>query len=127
MLEIGLVPRARACFQPMLLRQRASEGTVSLELELSRGEVTIARVTATDFPAEVSVCLLAAVYELDVPRTVLDDLPDTVYLVHYPLTFRSLAAGDIILPGDADSADPIDTGVHVDDADQPLGGVPPRP
>jgi len=126
MLETGLLPRARACFQPLLLRQRAAEGTVHLDLELSRGEVTDARVSATDFPADVSVCLLDAVNQLDVPRTVVDDVPDTVYVVHYPLTFRSLA-GEIILPGDADSDSPIDTGVHAEDADKPLGATPQRP
>jgi Vault protein inter-alpha-trypsin domain len=125
MIELGLLPRARTCFQPLLLKHRASEGTVRVDLELSRGEVTSARIASTDFSADISVCLLEAVYQLDVPRTVLDDLPDTVYLVHYPLTFRSLAAGEVVLPGDADSSDPIDTGIHVDDADQPLGAVHP--
>jgi hypothetical protein len=121
MLETGLLPRARACFQPLLLKQRESEGTVHLDLQLSRGELTSARIARSDFPTSVNECLIDAAYELDVPRTLLDDVPDTVYLVHYPLTFRSLSAGEVVLPGDADSSDPIDTGVHVEDADQPLG------
>ncbi|HTJ45055.1 MAG TPA: VWA domain-containing protein [Kofleriaceae bacterium] len=125
MIETGLLPRARTCFQPLLLKQRESEGTVRLDLELSRGEVTSAHVAHSDFPADISACVVDAAYKLDVPRTMLDDMPDTVYLVHYPLTFRSLAAGELVLPGDADSSDPVDTGVHADDADQPLGGITP--
>jgi hypothetical protein len=121
MIESGLVPRARACFQPLLLKHSESEGTIHLDLELSRGEVTSVRVARSDFTMDINTCVIDAAYQLDVPKTVIDDLPDTVYLVHYPLTFRSLAAGEVILPGDADSKDPIDTGVHVDDPDQPLG------
>jgi Mg-chelatase subunit ChlD len=121
MIETGLVPRARTCFQPLLLKQRESEGTIHLDLELSRGEVTSVRVARSDFTMDINTCIIDAAYQLDVPKTVVDDLPDTVSLVHYPLTFRSLAAGEVILPGDADSPDPIDTGVHVDDPDQPLG------
>ena len=124
MIETGLVPRARACFQPLLLKQRESEGTIHLDLELSRGEVTSVRVARSDFTMDINTCIIDAAYQLDVPKTVIDDLPDTVYLVHYPLTFRSLAAGEVILPGDADSPDPIDTGVHVDAPDQPLGDSP---
>lgn len=124
MIETGLVPRARVCFQPLLLQQRESEGTIHLDLELARGEVTTVRVARSDFPPEIGLCILDAAYQLDVPRTVTDDLPDTVYVVHYPLTFRSLAAGEVILPGDADSDEPVDTGVHVD-PDQPLGNLPP--
>jgi hypothetical protein len=121
MIETGLVPRARTCFQPLLLKQRESEGTIHLDLELSRGEVTSARIVRSDFTMDINTCIVDAAYQLDVPRTVIDDLPDTVYLVHYPLTFRSLAAGEVVLPGDADSPDPIDTGVHVSEPDQPLG------
>jgi hypothetical protein len=122
MLEIGLVPRARTCFQPLLLKQRASEGTVRLDFELSRGEIASVRVAGSDFPPAINACLVDAAFQLQVPRTAIGDMPDTVYVVHYPLTFRSLA-NDVILPGDADSADPVDTGIHIDDTEQPLSGA----
>ena len=77
----------------------------------------------SDFPLEVQRCLVEAAYQMNVPRVAPGDDADLITIVHYPLTFRSLAAGELVLPGDANSADPIDTGIHVD-ADTPLGGVP---
>lgn len=124
MLNTGLVPRARACFQPLLITPKASEGTIYLDLELSRGEVTRARaVPPSAFSLDIQRCVVEAAYQMQVPRVQPIEEPDVVTVVHYPLSFRSLAADEVILPGDADSPDPIDTGIHVD-ADTPLGGIP---
>ncbi len=123
MIDTGLIPRARTCFQPLLLSQKTSEGTVVLQLELARGEITHARATQSTMSLDVQRCLVEAAYQMNVPRVAPGDDADTVTIVNYPLTFRSLAAGELVLPGDANSADPIDTGIQVD-ADTPLGGVP---
>jgi len=126
MLNQQLVPRARECMQRLLATRTRIDGTLRLELELSRGEILAAAVSprGLDHPV-LTPCVLDAAYALNVPATALGDDPDPIYVVRYPLRFETRGDQVITVLGDADSAEPIDTGVHVD-ADDPLGTLPER-
>jgi len=137
-LQLQLQPLAYACYQRALGRTPGLAGTVLFQLEVARGEVTRADVSAMGNPA-FEGCLLDAAYQLALP------LPDPRYtgddgraIVRYPLTFTVRAEHPIIVPGDADSESPLDIdaikggapgprSVDAGDTKTPLGTLRPPP
>ncbi len=111
-----LLPAAHACFDAARALGAAPTGTVTLEIEVARGEVIAARAQSIGAP-ELVACLREAAYTLTVPSYTFDDAPDVIYLIRYPVSFATKGAVAI---GDDTGLDPIDLG---DAVDQPLGGL----
>jgi hypothetical protein len=116
--KLGLQPKAYVCYQKAIARNNALAGTVTFHIELGRGEVTRASVDGLG-DATFDACLLDVAYAIAPP------MPDPSYnlddrtLANYPLTFAVRADKPLVIPGDADSATPLDI-------DAIKGGPPPR-
>ena len=112
-----VVPRARACYDRALRRDGNLTGTVTIELEMVRGEVQDARIgrtTITDAP--LIECLLDAAYATPVPQVALGDASEVVVVARYPLRLRRNQRRPEVTPG-------VDRGPP--DPDDPLGGIDP--
>jgi len=112
-----VVPRARACYDRALRRDGDLTGTVTIELEMVRGEVQDARIgrtTITD-PSLIE-CLLDAAYATPVPPVALGDASEVVVVARYPLRLRRIQHRPEVTPG-VDRRPP--------DPDDPLGGIDP--
>ena len=125
MLTQQLVPRARGCLARALAGGRRVQGTLTVELQLTRGEMMAAAAPGPLDPALVT-CVVDAAYDLTVPAYATGGEPDPIYLVRYPLRFETRGNEAITILGDADSAEPIDTGVKVD-IDDPMGNLRSKP
>jgi hypothetical protein len=84
-LRTRVLPRARVCYNHALARNQVQRGRVTLEIEVGKGEVMLARAAEAklDFSDESLVeCLTEAAWALEIPAAKLDD---KVYTVRYPL------------------------------------------
>jgi hypothetical protein len=112
-----VVPRARACYDRALRRDPTITGTVTMELEMVRGEVQdarIARTTMTD--PGLTACLLDAAFATPVPQVALGDTGEVVVVARYPLRLRRVEKRPDVSPGPERSAP---------DPNDPLGGINP--
>ncbi|MCB9749880.1 MAG: VWA domain-containing protein [Myxococcales bacterium] len=94
-------PRARACYNEVLTRNEVLGGRVTLELEVSKGEVMLASVAKSelDHPdARFEACLVEAAWALDIPAGTGDD---RIYRVRYPLQFSPPRGGRPSVEDDA--------------------------
>jgi Mg-chelatase subunit ChlD len=130
--KLELQPKAYVCYEHALANNHALAGTAIFHLEIGRGEVTRASVDGLHDPA-FDACLTDAAYILSPP------MPDPVYntddrsLVTYPITFSVHESKPLVIPGDADSATPLDIDAieragkpkHIEagDTKNPLGGL----
>ncbi|MFV8752765.1 hypothetical protein ACNOYE_19625 [Nannocystaceae bacterium ST9] len=93
-LRIRVLPRARACYNLALTRNRQQSGRVEFAMEVGKGEVMIAGLGKTelshDDPAFVE-CLEQAAWALDVPAGNLDT---QVYAIRYPLDLSAPEGGE---------------------------------
>ncbi len=84
-INMRVLPRARVCYNHALARKPGQAGRVTLEMEVGKGEVMLARAKTVGLQHEDSVlmsCLAEAAWALDVPAAKMDD---RVYVVRYPL------------------------------------------
>lgn len=89
LIETYVVPRARACYQDELRKRRVTHGSLSLIVEIARGEVQNARVVRSTFSGgAVEDCVVDAAYNIQVPRVALGEDPETIGVARYPLRFR---------------------------------------
>ena len=92
LLEAHVKPRARICYQDALRREPTLAGSMTIVLELARGEVQRAQVQESTFPGqEMEACVVRAAYDIQVPRVALGDDPESVSVVRYPLGFHKRA------------------------------------
>ncbi len=112
-----VVPRARACYDRALRRNPNLTGSVTIELEMARGEVQDARLSRTTITdMALTECLLDAAYATPVPQVALGDTSEVVVVARYPLRLRRIQKRPDVSPGvEGRSADPND----------PLGGIDP--
>ena len=112
-----VVPRARACYDRALRRAPDLAGSVTVELEMVRGEVQEARISRTTITdAALTECLLDAAYATPVPNVALGDTSEVVVVARYPLRLRRIQKRPEVSPGvEGRSTDP----------DDPLGGLDP--
>ncbi|MCY1067013.1 hypothetical protein OV090_19735 [Nannocystis sp. RBIL2] len=92
-LGIRVFPRARACFNKALTRDKQLGGKVVFELEVGKGEVMLARVDAAGLNHRepgFEACLLEAAWALEIPAGRLDD---QIYRLRYPVVFNPPAGG----------------------------------
>ena len=113
-----VVPRARACYDRALRRDPRLAGTVTIELEMARGEVQDARLTGrvAGNPA-LAACLLDAAYATPVPAVALGDTREAIVVARYPLRFRKVEQRVDVSPAE-------DRPARLD-PDDPLGGIEP--
>jgi len=91
LMQTYVVPQARACFQKALRSDPKAAGAIDLVVEMSRGEVTSVRISASTFrTAEVDLCVIDAAYGMQVPRVGLGDVRDVIVVARYPMTFRAV-------------------------------------
>jgi hypothetical protein len=132
MLNDQLQPRAYSCYQRALGLVPGLAGTVHLELDLGRGEVTHVGLVGTG-NATFDTCLLDAAYGMTPPLPTPGVNDDDRSFVNYSITFAVRENKPLVLPGDADSTSPLDIeaiqgGVprHLNvDTRTPLGGLTP--
>jgi hypothetical protein len=112
-----VVPRARACYDRALRRAPGLTGSVTIELEMVRGEVQDARISRTTITdAALTECLLDAAFATPVPQVALGDTSEVVVVARYPLRLRRNQKRPEVTPGaDGRATDP----------DDPLGGLDP--
>jgi hypothetical protein len=92
-----LAPRARICYQKLLRQDPRAAGRVDLVLELARGEMSSVTVGRSTFRSPVlDACLVAAGYEVQVPRLGAEVDDGTIVVARYPLTFRPANDGEVI-------------------------------
>jgi hypothetical protein len=114
-----LQPKAYACYQRALGRNRDLGGTVTFAMRMGRGEVTEVLLSGLG-DAQFDACLLDAAYALQPPLPDFTINADDQTIANYPLTFTRRAEQATIVLGDADSTSPLDI-------DSIQGGVPRRP
>ena len=112
-----VVPRARACYDRALRRAPDLTGSVTIELEMVRGEVQDARISRTTITdAALTECLLDAAFATPVPQVALGDTSEVVVVARYPLRLRRNQKRPEVTPG---------TEGRATDPDDPLGGIDP--
>jgi hypothetical protein len=114
-----VVPRARACYARALRSAPKLAGSVTIELEMVRGEVQDARLVKNGMPdAKLAACLLDAAFATPVPAVALGDTGEAIVIARYPLRFRRLEHR-------ADVSARPDTGPTLPDPNDPLHGLDP--
>ena len=109
-----VVPKAEICYEKALRNESAIIGSLTVVLEIARGEVQFADVEQSTFPGSaIETCVAEAAYSIQVPRVALGNGAETIGLVRYPLTFRQSEKGATDVNGS------VDSGVNY-----PLGGLP---
>jgi hypothetical protein len=89
LLERHVKPMARRCYEEALRREPSLAGTMTVVLELGRGEVQHADVLGSTLQhAGVEACVARAAYGIQVPRVALGDDPEIISVVRYPLELR---------------------------------------
>lgn len=88
LIKYQLWPQVRACYQDALLGKPRFGGTLDLTLELARGEVHDVRIAGDRFPEAFIACVATATYAIEVPSYPLDDLSETIAVVHKPIFLR---------------------------------------
>ncbi len=89
LLERHVKPMARRCYEEALRREPGLAGTMTVVLELGRGEVQHADVLGSTLQhAGVEACVARAAYGIQVPRVALGDDPEIISVVRYPLELR---------------------------------------
>lgn len=89
LLESHVKPMARSCYEEALRREPGLAGTMTVVLELGRGEVQFADVQGSTLQhAGVEACVARAAYAIPVPRVALGDDPEVISVVRYPLELR---------------------------------------
>jgi hypothetical protein len=117
------LPRIRHCYERMLRGDSKLEGSLTLEVELARGEVLSARARdVRGLPEKLSECAAEAAYAIRIPRVALGDEPEARVVARYPLELRSGRVRAIRLelpplPGASPGAPALDPA-------DPLGGLP---
>ena len=107
LLKRHLAPRARACYEDALRRDPALAGSLTVVLEMARGEVQHAEVVRSTFPATgMEACVARAAYAIQVPRVTLGDDTEIVGVARYPLTFRKSRKGGEVRVAEPEQATP---------------------
>lgn len=128
LLSSHVVPKARACYEKLLLRDHGLTGNLVVVIEVARGEVhhaaversTFANAAARNANDALQACVVDAAYTMQVPRVALGEDPETIGVVRYPLTFKPSKQG-----GNVESGTYQDPTIDelLQDSD-PLSGLP---
>ncbi len=115
-----VVPRARACYELALRGKPRLTGSLTVVMEIARGEVQFAEVrNSTIADAGLLTCLTRAAYGAQVPRVALGAAPDQVSVVRYPIRLRVAGTSAKVERGASLKRAPIKL-------EGPLGGLPRR-
>lgn len=90
-----LWPRAHACYNHALARNRAQAGVAQLSIALGKGEVSLVEASSRSLTVkdpEFLACLSSAAWKLRVPAALADPV---VYRIYYPLNFQRPKNADV--------------------------------
>lgn len=90
-----LWPRAHACYNHALGRNRAQSGVAQITIALGKGEVSLVEASSQSLTIkdpEFIACLEAAAWKLRVPAALADPV---VYRIYYPLHFQRPKNADV--------------------------------
>lgn len=90
-----LWPRAHACYNHALGRNRAQAGVAQLSIALGKGEVSLVEASSRSLTVkdpQFLSCLEAAAWKLRVPAALADPV---VYRIYYPLNFQRPKNADV--------------------------------
>jgi hypothetical protein len=97
LLDQHVKPMATRCYEGALRQAPDLAGTMTVVLELARGEVQHAEVQRSTLQnAGVEACVARAAYSIQVPRVALGDDPEIISVVRYPLELRKRRGGDAV-------------------------------
>jgi hypothetical protein len=117
-----VVPKAKICYEKALRKKSGLSGSLTVVVEIARGEVQFATVDRSTFPgSKLEACVTDAGYSIQVPRVALGDDEESIGVARYPLTFRQTNGKTDIETGADD-----DGKVPPIDVNDPLGGLPNR-
>ncbi len=115
-----VVPKARACYEKELRGNYKLRGSLTVVVEIARGEVQDASVVRSTFGSgRIESCVADAAFTIQVPRVALGDDQETVGVARYPLRFRKVANRGEVQKGSSSHRtieDPTNT-------DDPIGGL----
>jgi hypothetical protein len=124
LLERHVKPMATACYEDALRRAPALAGTMTVVLELARGEVQHAEVQRSTLQnAGVEACVARAAYSIQVPRVALGDDPEIISVVRYPLELRKRQRSGEVRARSADEEPALR---ELLDSNDPLDGLDQR-
>jgi hypothetical protein len=124
LLDSHVKPMATRCYEDALRRAPALAGTMTVVLELARGEVQHAEVQRSTLQnAGVEACVARAAYSIQVPRVALGDDPEIISVVRYPLELRERQRGDAVRARSGDEEPALR---ELLGGDAPLDGLDPR-
>ena len=124
LIETHVVPRARACYQDELRRRRVTHGSLSLVVEIARGEIQHAQVVRSTFSGNViESCVIDAAYNIQVPRVALGEDPETIGVARYPLRFRHVDNRAQVLTGKSSTDDEPKILDPLDPSGSPIDGL----
>ena len=124
LLENHVKPMATRCYEDALRQAPDLAGTMTVVLELARGEVQHAEVQRSTLQnAGVEACVARAAYSIQVPRVALGDDPEIISVVRYPLELRKRQRGDAVRARSADEEPALR---ELLGGDAPLDGLDPR-
>jgi hypothetical protein len=114
-----VLPRAQICYLRELRNRRKLAGTLTVIVEIARGEVQEARIVDSNLPGDdMEKCVLDAAYAIQVPRVALGDDVEYIGVARYPIKFQRVGSnGKVVRGKDRNREQPAD-------ADDPLGGLP---
>ena len=87
-----LVPRMRVCYRNALPAAPGIGGELVVELEIARGEVMAVNLAGDHFPEALIGCVADAAFAMTTPTYELGGVPDTVFVIRKPVTFRAPAS-----------------------------------
>lgn len=90
-----LWPRAHACYNHALARNRAQAGVAQLSIALGKGEVSLVEASSQSLAVKdpkFLACLESAAWKLRVPAALADPV---VYRIYYPLNFQRPKNADV--------------------------------
>ncbi|MBL4636161.1 MAG: AgmX/PglI C-terminal domain-containing protein [Kofleriaceae bacterium] len=115
LIRAHVIAPVRNCYEGRLGREPNLAGSLSMHIEIVRGEVSDVKLIGMSHSLRpLTDCILDAAYAVPFPKPAVGANADTIYIVNYPLRFRRI---------DRDVVSGTEGGSNPDDSD-PLFGLP---
>lgn len=113
LIRAHIIPPVRNCYEGRLGREPNLAGSLSMHIEIVRGEVQVVKLLGIPHSLRpLKKCILDAAYAVPFPKTKAGISSDTIYVVNYPLRFRRVtrdSKGSVVPDNETtrDTSDPL--------------------